>query len=221
MRYSLAKCPLWRDTAFTDTIGDTVSDPFRPTDYFSKRLREIRTKRNLGVKELADKLGVEPTVIVKLEAPGRGKQYGREQVTLEEVLTLSHLLNISPTNMLVPADGGQLLRIGADVFPALLVRAWMYGNDPLDPGDDRADFFGDAPDWEGRHAATYRHPVMTRLETLRGAARAAITEDFEKVEPRLLAKYMREELAKLGAYVELLAQETEEKGQTMSERHGE
>lgn len=104
--------------------------PGSPTAALAQRVRQLRDTRGLSQSKLAallDTYGVSLTreQLANLEA-GR-----RQSVTVEQVFALAYALNCSPTDLLTPADSGELMRIGDQEVRAQQVRTWMHGGGPL------------------------------------------------------------------------------------------
>ncbi|MBW8704414.1 hypothetical protein MBT84_32925 [Streptomyces sp. MBT84] len=124
------------------------SEALSPTDTVAKRVREVRKRRGLTAEQLADKLREQGVLwdrytVTKLE---NGK---RQNITLSEWLTLAAVLNVAPTHLLLPVDGGEE---AYQVTPTRTerveqVRGWVRGHWPL-PGANVIQFQAEMPEEE-------------------------------------------------------------------------
>jgi transcriptional regulator with XRE-family HTH domain len=65
------------------------------TDELARRISAVRTSRGLNMTELADKMGVHPSTVSKIEAGTRG-------VSAYELADLAQALNVDVKELLVP-----------------------------------------------------------------------------------------------------------------------
>jgi transcriptional regulator with XRE-family HTH domain len=118
-------------------------------EVFAERLREVRNRRDWSTRELARRvteLGhpLAHTAIWKLEQ-------GERVASLQDVLSLSLALGVSPLYMISPVRGDDRLQV-ASAKPAvddLIARRWLRGLDTLHD-EDPWFFFREQPDWEIR-----------------------------------------------------------------------
>jgi transcriptional regulator with XRE-family HTH domain len=102
--------------------------PLTPTAAVAAKMRELRTDRGWSAAELARRMqavGIpwERLVVTKLE---KGH---RQSVSVEEMLALSHVLDIAPVNLLIPWDDDApcWVAAGMPAYPARQVRRWVRG----------------------------------------------------------------------------------------------
>jgi transcriptional regulator with XRE-family HTH domain len=100
----------------------------RPSENFTRRLREARTRRGWTQAELAKRVtalghSLDKTAVTKLEG-------GNRKVTLDDAVALAAALDVPVLSLLLPAEGdAALTRKLAIPFP--FARAWMSGQLPL------------------------------------------------------------------------------------------
>lgn len=117
-----------------------------PTQEVARRVKELRGKRRLTGAQLAERMteaGIrcDRSIVANLEG-GR-----RHTVSVAELLALALVLNVAPVHLLVDPDDGEA---GYQVTPAVTagrasVRAWIRGNDPIDPDADLREFRSEVP----------------------------------------------------------------------------
>lgn len=151
------------------------------------------------------------------------ENHRRADLTLEEVAALSIALNVSPVDLLCPADGGPVAVTPEREDPATFVRSWLRGESRLPStggsGDLRLlrDFWDKAPAHEQReHDERLWHDrFMLALIELRAYARDGIIgpeDPAMRERPELLAQTIRQTAKRVSKEAELLAQHIEEKG---------
>ncbi|BDD71728.1 helix-turn-helix domain-containing protein [Streptomyces violaceoruber] len=133
--------------------------PSAPVDVLARRVRQVRSRREITAQQLADRLrdvGVpwDRATVTKLET-GR-----RQNVTLVEWLALARVLDVAPVHLLIEPevpgpDADDQAALPYDVTPGETVpryqaRAWIRGLANL-PGTDLRTFFSEVPAWEWGH----------------------------------------------------------------------
>lgn len=133
--------------------------PSAPVDVLARRVRQVRTRREITAQQLADRLrevGVQwdRATVTKLET-GR-----RQNVTLVEWLALARVLDVAPVHLLIEPevpgpDADDQAAQPYEVTPGATVprhraRAWVRGLTNL-PGTDLRTFFSEVPAWEWGH----------------------------------------------------------------------
>jgi transcriptional regulator with XRE-family HTH domain len=121
-------------------------------EVFAVRLKQVREWHRLSQAALSRKLEeaghtIHPSRVKKLET-------GRARPTVEDLLALALVLDVSPLFLVVPPLGGQpepplggRLRVGKESLQAPDARAWWRGEKPL-PGQLPAAFAAQQPDDE-------------------------------------------------------------------------
>jgi transcriptional regulator with XRE-family HTH domain len=176
------------------------------------RVREIRERRLLTVGAVARRAGLSPSEISKIEANAADEDgKARRRVSVAHLFALAYALHVSPLDLLLPLEDQDLVEVvdGVEV-EAHWVRSWVAGYGPL-PGDDAYEslYFAESPGHVQRRHATFNHPAIARLQTLRMFAETAIVRDFSGVEPGLLASTLRDNADMVVGHIEALARETE------------
>lgn len=138
---------------FVNVMNDeTVSDAV------ARRVAEVRRKRGLNVRQLAElcaKLGAPEFTapsLYNLESGRRDKDgRRRREVTVDELLKLAYVLSVAPVHLLVPPVDGE------DVVPYRFIdgvtttpgfaRAWIRGQTPIGRVIAR-DYFSEVPEAE-------------------------------------------------------------------------
>lgn len=131
-----------------ETVSDAVGD----------RVQQVRKKRGLTVKQLAERcaeLGApELTVQALYNLEGGRRDDGgrrRRDVTVDELLKLAYVLSVAPVHLLVPpVDGDEVVPYrfieGVTTTPGF-ARAWIRGQTPIGRVAAR-DYFSEVPDSE-------------------------------------------------------------------------
>lgn len=99
-----------------------------PSENFTRRLREARTRRGWSQAELAKRVtalghALDKTALTKLEG-------GNRKVTLDDAVALAAALDVPLLAMLLPDEGKVPLAPKLDV-PLAFARGWMIGKLPL------------------------------------------------------------------------------------------
>lgn len=133
--------------------------PSAPVDVLARRVRQVRTRREITAQQLADRLravGVawDRATVTKLET-GR-----RQNVTLVEWLALARVLDVAPVHLLIEPEvpGPDSDDQAASLYevtpgapqPRSQARSWVRGMQPL-PGTDLRTFYSEVPAGEWGH----------------------------------------------------------------------
>ena len=205
--------------------------------HIGERLRQVRLRRGMTQGDLAAAIdaagGVpgqpevvdgevverEPTrlarsTIAKIESQVRG-------VSLNELVTLAAVLNVSPANLMLPVDDDRapVRLVGDRSEPTWLVRSWLYGTGPL-PGADDREYLEVAPHAEFRRGIAWRHPAVMAIRELETYVRAAVAGSENRLERGPLAEALGRATAQLTQEVERLQEwALEAPEQQVGERH--
>ncbi len=151
---------------------ETVTAGVTPSQVVAQRLREIRTRRGLSAREVAELCRatglhhMDRSVIANIET-GR-----RRGVSVDELLALAYVLEVAPVHLLVPLeDTGVFYRFTPSwaAFP-VAVRAWVRGEYAL-PGIDRRGFYAEIPESEVQELATTQAELDERHERRKAQVR--------------------------------------------------
>jgi transcriptional regulator with XRE-family HTH domain len=103
-----------------------------PSDVASRRIREARQRRGWTVKELADKCAdagaphITATVITNLET----RRHSTREITLDEVLALARVLEVTPLQLMIPLDADETLEPVSGVeLDAMGAISWIAADD--------------------------------------------------------------------------------------------
>jgi transcriptional regulator with XRE-family HTH domain len=187
-------------------------------DRLRRRLVEIRKRRGLSQADLSaalDEVGVRlhPTAIAKIES-------GKRAVTIDEVLALACVLNMSPLDLLLPLDPMTPVEITPRVaYGAAWVRDWIKGVGPLPRATTEAEYradeiayFAEASEWDQRVHRAAMDPIMLAIRVeLESSARDAVltaqgVAPRDDIRPAVVATALRNAAARVAQYAELLAQ---------------
>ncbi|NUV63248.1 helix-turn-helix domain-containing protein [Streptomyces sp. CAI-85] len=128
------------------------------SDVVAERIAEVRRKRGMNVKQLAERcaeLGAPELTahtLYNLESGRRDKDgRRRREVTVDELLKLAYVLSVAPVHLLVPpVDGNEVVPYqfieGVTTTPGF-ARAWIRGQTPIGRVVAR-DYFSEVPDSE-------------------------------------------------------------------------
>ncbi|MGH3536938.1 MAG: helix-turn-helix domain-containing protein [Pseudonocardiaceae bacterium] len=112
------------------------------SDLVAARIRQLRIKRGfLTTEALAQRCAeigatkLTAAVLMNIESGRRGPDGRRRRtVDVDELLALSHALNVSPLSLLLPADGSSEYRLTSNIaVRAVKVGRWLLGLRPLHP----------------------------------------------------------------------------------------
>jgi transcriptional regulator with XRE-family HTH domain len=134
-----------------------------PSEIVAHRVREIRRRRDMTVVQLAEQCvehgmpGLTAQAIFNIETtrPGRPQR----PVSVDELLALAYVLQVSPLDLLVPIDDDPMISVpgtGHGDWPREQVRDWVSARSPL-PGIDERLFYTELPPQEWRRALERRH----------------------------------------------------------------
>jgi len=201
------------------------------TTTIAGRIGDLRQRRGWSANDLAKRCaeqglpGLNRSVLANLES-GR-----RRYVTVDELLTLSLVLGVSPIHLLLPTDDYAQVEVTPTVAEAAgWVRPWIGGRTvlPAQVGTGEGayrraedDYFREAPEREQRARQVGMHPLMLSINGELGTfAREAVLMSQGRAtgggigDPALLADALREGARTVSAYVDLLAGELEHKAAT-------
>lgn len=148
-----------------------------PADVLAQRVKEVRKRRGLTASELAD-LMVEQGVKWNRSIVANFESGRRRSVSVEELLALAYVLDVSPIHLLVPLTDGTWYHFTPDrATPAGFVREWIRGRHPLQSTNARL-FFSEVPDKE------WQPPEMSDEEIER---RTRLTEITRQLRPKKAA----------------------------------
>jgi transcriptional regulator with XRE-family HTH domain len=110
--------------------------PESPTQVVARRMAQLRARRGLSAQKLAERCAeygmpeLNRSVITNLE------NNRRQQVSVDELLTLALALGVAPLHLLIPTDDAARVAItpNSDV-DAAYARAWVIGEQPLVDGE--------------------------------------------------------------------------------------
>jgi transcriptional regulator with XRE-family HTH domain len=131
-----------------------------PVATVARRVKEVRGRKGMTAKELADKLrddaGVkwDRATVTKLETGHR------QTLTVVELLALARVLDVAPTHLLVPLDDRPFQVTPKEVQESGRVRQWLRGEKHL-PGTDLQVFYSEVPLAEMRQVVELQPAVMT------------------------------------------------------------
>ncbi len=194
----------------------------RTSDLVAENVKRVRRARGWSAQRLAEEcatLGapeLSAAVIANIETGRRDRATGlrRRDVSLDEWLVFAAALNVSPSDLLLLAEGPELVAPPVvNVTDELTVdvtelRGWLNGTRPVPPDRDLADFLRHAPAAHRLEMTIARHPAWRASEVLRGLLAPACGEDDRDA---ALAALLRRALVKLTRRVEDLADDLEER----------
>jgi transcriptional regulator with XRE-family HTH domain len=163
-----------------------------------KRLRQDVRLSQAEFAERVAALGVDMnrSIVANIEG-GR-----RESLTLEEVAAFAVVLNVSPTNLMLPTDDTAPVAVTPEITDtAHFVRSWIYGRSRLpsvghDVGMEHL-FLRHAPEWERRKLdeRLWRHPLKMAMAVLETFATTALLgpSEQETLDREPLAEGIRRE----------------------------
>jgi transcriptional regulator with XRE-family HTH domain len=186
-------------------------------DVMARNLRATRERRRLTVRGLSQRLTelgrpILHSGISKMENGDRG-------IDVAQLVALAAALNTSPAFLLTPADDETVLVVPAHLATGARVGDWVRGESPLVYGTAEGPSAGDVEEFMAAAPpsvrARYRagsHPAVAALESLSTAVRAAVGDTAQVAPgsiPASVAEELRRELARVAAYVDLLAGDLE------------
>ena len=162
--------------------------------------------------ELERGAGLPATAVAKIEREER-----RRAVTVDDLLAIALVLNVSPADLLLPHEGS--VRIAGQEFEAADVRGWLEGKHPLphcaDDSEQARDYFAEASEYRRQAHATWRHPAVVDTEILLMYLRDAILTGGrrEGMSPGALVEGLRKQLRRLTTQLELVIENLESAGE--------
>jgi len=189
----------------------------RTEEHARRRIREVRRRRGMQQRELAERSGLTQSAISRIEPTENKKsKESPRRIFLDDLLAIACALNVSPADLLFPAidpdeqpneTEPDIELAPGRIYKAWQVRSWFGGTEGLHD-DDRDRFFEEAPTQVRRAHAVWRQPAMFAMTTLRPFLIDGYLRDrFDQVAPEVLAEAIRDNSARLKAYCDLLADE--------------
>ncbi len=179
-----------------------------------RSLREVLAARLAGVRQRRGRRQAE--LAADTEAVGRRMhqttiartENAQRDVSVEELVALALALNVSPTNLLLPADGDELVAVTPELHvEPLWVRMWFYGQLALPLDADERTFMSEAPDYEWHQYLAKRHPAWVAVLELHYLIPRAIADPNPPS-----AETLRASARHLVDQVDQLADEVERRG---------
>ncbi len=181
-------------------------------------LRHPRSAEDLAAQVRSEGVDMNRSALANIE------NYRRVDITLEEVAALAIALNVSPTNLLLPQEGGPE---PVSVTPkredhASFVRSWIYGNMRLRSANESAHDSDREAEFRTKAAPRHeqrqrderfsRHPVATAVAELMTYVRDGVLGPTEYMTPELMAGALRRAAEKVSAAAGDLADHIEKEG---------
>jgi transcriptional regulator with XRE-family HTH domain len=116
-----------------------------PGQVFARRVREAREDNGWTQHDLADRLGIDRTTVVRIEAGGSRS----ELASLRDIFRFAAALDVAPIHLLTPLEDEAPVEIAGRVLTARVARAWIRGRRLL-KGTDKRRFARQMPDNELR-----------------------------------------------------------------------
>ncbi len=193
----------------------------RTSDRVAENVKRVRRARGWSAQRLAEEcatLGapeLSAAVIANIETGRRDPATGqrRRDITVDEWLVFAAALNVSPADLLLHAEGQELLDPpSVDVTEQLSVNIfelaeWIRGVRPVPSDRDRDDFLRHAAPAHRLEVAIARHPAWQASQALRHLLAPACSDSGDDA----LAPLLRRALVKLSRRVEDLAEDLEER----------
>src|SRR4051795_12514308 len=135
----------WHGVAVTQRHPSVV----HPSDNVARRIRELRTRRGWSAERLAKACAdvgrpeLNRSVIANIESRRR------QEVTIEEAVTLAYVLDGALVHLLVPTEATKLYFATPDPLPNPAARAWIRG-EFCPPRCDPRIYFSEVPASEFR-----------------------------------------------------------------------
>lgn len=204
-----------KDFQYRVAVTQTENEPRSPSWHAAENVRAWRGKESQErlARRVAD-LGVtmNRSILANIES------HRREQITVEELFALALVLNVSPTNLVLPRAEETEVAVTPTVAEwPFFVRLWIYGERRLAlTGEDERqldlDFQRKAPEHElrQRDEDVRRHPLAMAISELQGLLQDSVLGPTELVSGEHLAEGLRRTAKKVAAHADLLADEVEQ-----------
>lgn len=156
-------------------------------------MREARDARGWTQKQLAARLGelglqTDRATIARIESGGQRAS----RAPLDEVMAIAFALDVAPVHLLTPKQSDANIAVAPKHrFPAVRVREWIRGNDPLG-GDPLSYFLAEIPENE-------RSAVLAKA--LR-RSESAVARMHRAAEPDAVRELERPAIEKLQQYLD-------------------
>lgn len=152
-----------------------------PVATIAQRVKELRGRRGWTAAQLGKALEKHDIrwdrfTVANLE---NGK---RQNVTVQELFALALVLDVSPTNLIVPLDDRMYEVTPTRAESADMVRSWVRGEEPL-PGTDERTYRAEVSlsDMRRAHAATLDDQAQT-LVRMKGIS---LSDAYRQIADRL------------------------------------
>lgn len=187
-----------------------------PTAVLAERMRAIRQRRRLSAREVADRIAQQGgklgrASIAKIEVGERG-------VTVDEVFLIAAALDVSPTNLLLPAEPmAEVAVTPKETVAAVEVREWIYGQRRLrfgpvrvvDEGEEEA-FYAEAPEVERLARRVQANPAVRQTRVLLEVLERVLeAEDGRRRGGRIEADHLRDTAPRVRQLAEFVAKRAE------------
>lgn len=178
-------------------------------------IAHIRRERGLSGAQLADRMSdlgfteMTRSVIANVET-GR-----REYLTVDELGAFAIALNVSLIQLLTPYSGEVLVTPKTEPMAAGWLESWVRGETPWPPSADEHEYFHGASDRLSIEHDLGLSPELLELASLRSSVLGALggTGAINQIEDaKLMAQRLRDGMASVATYVELLANRLDRDG---------
>lgn len=102
-----------------------VTDDVSATEIVARRLREIRARRRLSAQDVADRCSA-LGLFLNRQTLSNLENHRRDHVSVDELLVLARVLEVSPVALLQPIEGEERLAVGTVVLGHHEVRSWFF-----------------------------------------------------------------------------------------------
>lgn len=155
--------------------------PPGPVATIAQRVKELRGRRGWNAAQLGEALGKHGVrwdrfAVASLE---KGK---RQNVTVQELLALSLVLDVAPVNLMVPLDDRPYQVTSTRAENSDLVRSWVRGEHPLPGGDERT-YRAETSLADMR--AEYSTTLEDQAARIAHAKRISLSDAFREIADRL------------------------------------
>jgi transcriptional regulator with XRE-family HTH domain len=196
--------------------------PQSPSIHIAHRVRALRDAEGISAAGVAKEVSTDHGLAMTRDTLANIEIHRRGNVTVEELFALALVLNVSPTNLLLPDDPEEEVAVSGGVTAtAWWVREWIYGREALPARNDTESFMRAAPAAERERYRNARHPLVVALGVLQGAVFEALSDETESnatTNPKGHADYLRRQAEDIVQYVELLARQLDRRAEESSWR---